>query len=119
MFMKTLGINEKMVRNWDDGNILYNTQSGEVLPKRKSSINDNIYEKRLNFLKNWLNDMPKLECHYRRQYTNKLYFQTYFKSYSQIYKLYCEECVQNNDEVSAVSYPNVMLTIKQQNISFF
>ncbi|XP_075154227.1 uncharacterized protein LOC142238677 [Haematobia irritans] len=120
MFTSTLGITEKTVRNWVDEIFLNKEQPDKVIPRRKTSIKDKKYEKRHNFLKNWLNDIPKLESHYRRQYTKKLYLQTDFKSFTQIYKLYCEECIKNSDdEVSAVSHLKFMLIIKEQNISLF
>lgn len=93
MFFSTLGLSESVVRNWMNNSELHNTQIGpenqkilRTVSKRNTSQGKR-YELRINYLNNWLDEIPKLESHYRRQHTTKLYFQTDFKSYRQVYEV--------------------------------
>lgn len=78
------------------------------------------YEERLNFFKKWLEDVPKLESHYRRKYTRKLYFQSDFKTYTQIYEFYSKDCESHKENgIAPISFPMFMSELNKQNFSIF
>ena len=62
--------------------------------------------------------VSKLESHYRRQYTQKIYFQKNFKSYANLYDVYSHDCdSQKENGISPVSFPNFMQLLKKKNYS--
>lgn len=120
MFLSTLGITQKMVRIWKESSGLHCTPA---ISEKQNKVPNNCkksYDDRLNFLKKWLDGIPKLESHYRRRYSKKLYFEADFKSYRQIYDLYIEECRhQKENEISQVSFPKFMDVLKAGNYGLF
>ncbi|XP_049304037.1 uncharacterized protein LOC125776336 [Bactrocera dorsalis] len=118
MFLSTLGLNEKMVRNWVNFNDFHGTnispeEQNKITTERKAFTNEGVlFQKRLNFLEKWLHDIPKLESLYRRQYTKKLYLRSDFKSYKHVYEVYSKDCETN--EVVHVSFPTFMAVLKKK-----
>uniref|UniRef100_A0A0A1XN62 DUF7869 domain-containing protein n=1 Tax=Zeugodacus cucurbitae TaxID=28588 RepID=A0A0A1XN62_ZEUCU len=115
-----------MVRSWLSSSELYSTQLGPENKKnlqvenRRNTIREKTYQDRLNYLIKWLEDIPKLESHYRRQYTNKLYFQSEFKSYANVYEVYSRDCKSHNaNDIAPISFPNFMKFLNTNNLSIF
>ncbi|KAI8116311.1 hypothetical protein CVS40_11589 [Lucilia cuprina] len=78
------------------------------------------YNIKLHYLRKWLEDLPKLDSHYRRQYSKKIYFEADFISYKEIYDLYLASCNENNEnEIGSVSFPNFMKLFKISNYALF
>lgn len=126
MFFSTLGISESGVRKWVNFSELHVTQMGpENQTKFRTEAKRNTtqgkrYETRLNYLNKWLDAIPKLESHYRRQHTTRLYFQTDFKSYKNVYEVYSKKCESlKENEISPVSFPRFMEVLKKRNYSIF
>lgn len=103
MFLSTLGINEKMVRNWVNFNDCHGAtispeEQNEITSKRGALTNEGVlFHNRLHYLEKWLHDIPKLESDYRRQCTKKLYFQSDFKSYKHVHEVYSKDCETNKE----------------------
>lgn len=117
MFFNTLGISETMARKWTH---MQSNSKRQTRLKVNERVQKLTYEKRLKFLENWLEKIPKIDSHYRRKYTNKIYFESDFKSFKEIFDLYLLECKGNEEnEIFPVSYPNFMQTIKKGNYSLF
>lgn len=98
MFLSTLGLKEWMIANW-----CKNTVSG-ILPatevrnnNRKSTQADSDRNIKVqiqdHYLKQFLEDLPKMPSHYCRKDSNKQYLEFNFESKANLYKLYQEKCV--------------------------
>lgn len=91
MFLETLGLKENMVQNW-----IKNTLNG--LPKnyefnknnRSSShlVHKSSLESRQNYITDWFNSLPKMQSHYCRKQTSRLYLEGPFKNTQEIYNVY-------------------------------
>ena len=123
-FLNTLGIKEKMVQHWVnkeksfgllDSRESRNHQRSEV---KKTSV---LYERQNNLKKHakkFLDDLPKMESHYCRKKSMKLYLQYDFKSKSEIYSLYKERC--SDDGIQSPLSMTVFTEIfQEQNLALF
>lgn len=126
MFLSTLGLKEKMVRNWIRKSEKHGTQLSPQgrkslrIQKKRCSIRGQRNNIRRDFLENWLTGLPKVESHYCRRDSRKLYFENVFSSYKHIYEFYLSECetnVENKD--MKLSYYVVVQTTKKLNYSIF
>ena len=101
-FLNTLGLNEKMVMHWVNKGkifgILDNPESRnhQRSMKKQTSPHSLRSNNQKEHVKKFLDDLPKLESHYCRQKTSKLYLQYDFKSKSEVYSLYKERCSNDN-----------------------
>ncbi|CAG9828697.1 unnamed protein product [Diabrotica balteata] len=87
MFLQTLGIGEWSVQNWigqGEQNIAVQTKNSS----RKGKISED-----KAFLIQFLETIPKMESHYCRKDTNKLYLDTQWTCVNELYKFYTNECV--------------------------
>lgn len=126
MFLSTLALNEKMVRNWVNSAGKHATAlspescSDIRIQSKRSSANGKRNKERRAFLQNWLDKLPKMESHYCRKRTKKLYFEANFTSCNEIYKIYVDECSSNKENVlKSLSYPVFAEIIKESNLSIF
>lgn len=72
------------------------------------------------FLQKWLDELPKMESHYCRKRTKKLYFEHPFTSQQEIYKLYVDKCASCNESaIKRLSYPVFANIMKKCNYSIF
>lgn len=96
MFLGTLGLKEKMVHCW-----LKKSSSGIVEKTERVGNNNEASrenEKRRNHLNTFFNELPKQPSHYCRKDSSKVYLEQTFQTKSQIYKLYKDNCLENNIE---------------------
>lgn len=95
MFMCTLGIGERMIRNW----LTEPVQHGMPLPKNQKNKTKKQADdaKRVEFARQVVNRFPKLPSHYCRKYSNKLYLEESFRNKTEIYNIYKEECTKSNE----------------------
>lgn len=126
MFHSTLGLKAKMVRNWITGGGSHGTQdspdkslslcksSRQLAPQGKHN------KKRRAFLEKWLAELPKMDSHYCRKDSKKLYFESDFSTNQEIYKLYVEDCESKKEnEDLKLSYPIFAEIMKQSNYSIY
>ncbi|CAG9763604.1 unnamed protein product [Ceutorhynchus assimilis] len=112
MFLGTLGLKEWMVSNWVN-NSTYGTE--KTTSKRNSARLVN--EESVEFLKSFLDNLPKLPSHYCRKETKKLYLQETFGSFSELHKLYQQHCDSSNQK--GLSRNTLMKYVKEKNIGIF
>lgn len=123
MFLNTLGLSEKMVREWrNKSEKFYMQLSPEVASdKRKSSRKISrravAVELQKTLLDKYLDDFPKLESHYSRKDSRKLYFQCDFQSKIELYRDYKRYCRESNSEPFS-KFP-FLKTLKDRNYSLF
>ncbi|VEN62189.1 unnamed protein product [Callosobruchus maculatus] len=121
-FLNTLCLGEWTVLNWVKEN-LENTENDEQnldssystkkLPKRQS----NVKSREKDFLLKFFDKLPKLESHYCRASTSKIYFEPIWKSKQELYRFYVEECkAQDVSPLSTASFANIFL---DKNYSLF
>uniref|UniRef100_A0A6P7GCT5 Uncharacterized protein LOC114328346 n=2 Tax=Diabrotica virgifera virgifera TaxID=50390 RepID=A0A6P7GCT5_DIAVI len=82
-----LGIGEWSVQNW-----ISQGEQNIAVQTTKSSRKGKISEDKA-FLIQFLEKIPKMESHYCRKDTNKLYLDTQWTSVNELYKFYTNECV--------------------------
>lgn len=115
MFLSTFGIKEPTLRYWlenktqygsklpentqeleiedEDSELLVNYRNGHIKGNSRRAIkHKNIY------LNTFFNKLPKLPSHYCRKSSKKLYLQTEINSISQLYKIYCDNCMTDKEE---------------------
>lgn len=123
MFLGTLGLNEKLVRNWLDSIQEFGMfENSDDIRERKAdkmrqSATHLKNQERKNHLRRFLIKLPKLESHYCRKDTKKEYFQTEHRSYSDIYIDYVDFCKEDN--IKSVSKSIFTKMIKKLNYSIF
>lgn len=74
-----------------------NTAPPTMIKKEKKMVSKRNHKKEPEneFLKKFLNDLPSLESHYCRSTTTKKYLEPIWKTKSQLYRFYKEECGKN------------------------
>jgi len=124
MFLNTFDIGETMIKiiinnnhtelefsNWD--NIEDNNLESTPINITHQSISD----KKL-LLNTFFELLPKLESHYCRTSTSKLYLEPVWLTKTALYSFYCNDfCVLHN--ISPVSDTMFYLTLEEKNISLF
>ncbi|CAG9814670.1 unnamed protein product [Phaedon cochleariae] len=94
MFLNTLGVGEKMVKNWVSAAIkdgcLENSGMKQAMIQEKKKSTSKIKQdiSRVKHLREFLERLPKIESHYCRKKTGKLYLEQNFKSKTEVYNLY-------------------------------
>lgn len=122
MFCNTLGISLRTISDWLKKDIDSPDKNKDTpLPGNKEN---NIRRKDLRFeeqkqnLNTFFETLPKLESHYCRKSTTKLYLEPHFKTKSEIYSIYKDDwCVKNNIRpLSIAAFSN---TFEEMNLSLF
>lgn len=95
MFLATLDSNEWIVHNWvKKSNGLspkvYNNKDPETAETNEQMKKIAFAERYDHFIK-WFDTLPKMESHYCRKRTNRLYLEGPFESKQQLYSLYVQE----------------------------
>lgn len=126
MFLSTFGLKEKVVRSWvssagKHGTALSPEERSNVrIESKRCSVTGKLNKQRRTFLQKWLDELPKMESHYCRKRTKKLYFEGEFSSYQEMYKLYMDKCASDKENVSKkLSFPVFANMIKESNYSIF
>lgn len=114
MFLSTLGLGEWSVRNWLEGSDSGMHTEVAVMhaerPKKPESDGR-------NFIAQFLNSLPKMESHYCRASTTKLYLEPLWNSHAAVYQEYTVQC--RNKGTSPMSRKTFMEVFSGMNISLF
>lgn len=130
MFLGTLGLNEWMVKNWVD-------KSDHGLPHKGGQFEDDEEEQvddpnsgtenirhrqsrsldKKKHLNDWIVSLPKMESHYCRNNSKRLYLEGPFNTKQEIYDLYLEKC--KIDNVTPFKRNSVMKVFEENRISIF
>lgn len=140
MFLNTLGIGEKAMRNWKKCNInkeRFDEANKDTLPNvidtnPSKETNTSLYgikyqkvsearrkhnEDSNKCLENFLDSLPKMESHYCRASTSKLYLEPDWRSKQDLYKEYCRWSAEKNIKPLSVSaFSNTFIN---KNLSLF
>ncbi|CAG9812843.1 unnamed protein product [Phaedon cochleariae] len=114
MFLNTLGVKERSVRDWVTVPTVHGMVKQNNLKRYKTAKQKGDNEKK-NIMIAFINSIPKLPSHYCRADSKKLYLEENFKNKTELYDLYkshCEE--QQNSPLSICSF---MMTLQEMNIS--
>lgn len=99
MFLNTLSIGEWMVFSWVS-NFETTQEQGKINENTRKNISNN--QKNLSdekrFVRTFFDSLPKLESHYCRKDTNKLYFEQRWNSKAELYRLYQSYSKSQNKE---------------------
>nr|CAH7736180.1 unnamed protein product [Callosobruchus chinensis] len=93
MFLSTLGLKEWVIHQWCSTAVHGMHSSREVMNNIKQK--DNSQDEQKEFLKLFLNNLPKMPAHYCRKDTKKLYLEADFGSKSNLYRVYKNHCEEN------------------------
>lgn len=123
MFLNTLGIKEKMVRCWLTSKIEFgffeNPDDVEQrkVEKRQQSEKFKEYQRRKNYLRDFLVKFPKLESHYCRKDSEKEYLQTEHRTITDVYNDYAKFCaIDTQNKLSITTFSKML---KALNYSLF
>ncbi|CAH1371681.1 unnamed protein product [Tenebrio molitor] len=102
MYLRTTGLKEWSVRNWaTQSKMGVTTNQAKRVQNRPSRTN--VHKEDREFMVNFLDKLPKLPSHYCRKATNNLYLEETFKTVSDVYNLYKNQCEES-------SFKNMSLT---------
>ena len=97
MYLNTLNIGEWSVKEWNTDNHVTSTQTVASSAGRARSSRAVLFQKQRDYLKDFFNLLPKMESHYCRSSSTKLYFESSWQSKQQIYDEYSKVwCLTNN-----------------------
>lgn len=122
-FLNTLGLKEKMVYHWASKSknfgLLDSAESRNFhrSEKRKTSTYAQQQNQQKDYVNQFLDDLPKMESHYCRKDSSKLYLQHDFQSKSELYSLYKTRCLDNSQ--AAVSMSKFTEIFQKQNLALF
>lgn len=110
MFCNTLGVSLRTIHGWKKRSTKsnQNKETNPISNKKKESKN----------VEEFLNVLPKMESHYCRASSSRLYLQPEWTSATQLYEFYTKNwCVNKN--VSPMSIYTFHIALKNMNISLY
>lgn len=113
MYLNTLDVGEWSVQNWSKGEV-HATHS----TKRNSTIKDRENESR-KYVQEYLNLLPKLESHYCRKSTTKLYLEPKWNSKQSVYREYLDYLISKGKEEFKMSNYIFWEEFEALNLSLF
>lgn len=117
MFLNTLGVGERMVSNWLKKND-ENTNPSQERVNCISEKRNQLFKQRIETLKMFFNEMPKVESHYCRASSTKLYLEPNWQSKSELFNFYkdfwCKE--KESKPLSIATFYNIF---DEMNLSIF
>lgn len=122
MFLNTLDIKEWSVRNWAQGGKhgMRRAEEKHVERSRTRGALSSSSQIPLAPSENaalFIDRLPKVESHYCRKSTSKVYLEPLFQSLQQLYRVYVEECKsEEKDFVSRFTFSNI---ISDKNVALF
>nr|CAH7745929.1 unnamed protein product [Callosobruchus chinensis] len=111
MFINTLGIGEKSVRTW-----VLNSKNTKT-PTPPPEGNPSLGTDRQISVRAFLESLPKIESHYCRSSTKKLYLEPIWNSYRHVFKVFCETQVQEGK--IACSWRTFLKIFKSMNLEIY
>lgn len=102
MFCNTLGVSMRTISEWI--RISKSSAAGTVCGQNEKERKSSRFAERKQDLLNFLTSLPKLESHYCRKSTQKLYLEPRFKTKSELYDVYKEDwCLQHKTEALSIA----------------
>ncbi|KAL4132185.1 hypothetical protein QTP88_009392 [Uroleucon formosanum] len=130
MYLNTLGLNKSEVRYWIQNfknTNLPTIKCNEFIEENENDNDNYAREKdrslvrkplqKIVTLQNFFDSLPTLPSHYCRKTSKKLFLQTDIKSWTQLYKLYTENCKKNSE--APVSRHTFDREKKERNIDIY
>lgn len=97
MFLNTLGVKDWVIKNWAKSDMEINQLRNSVGGKQTQDL-------RIKSLHEFFDSLPKLESHYCRASTSKLYLEPIWTYKSQLYKLYKTEfCTKRGENCLSIA----------------
>ncbi|CAH2105916.1 unnamed protein product [Euphydryas editha] len=113
MFINTLSIGEKTVRSWISSDQLSVSKESEEYQTQTSQQRSSIAKS----VEEFLNSLPKVESHYCRASSSKLYIEPLWSSLREMYRFYKVECQTQNKIAS--SWKTFYNTLKTMNLDLY
>ncbi|CAH1960049.1 unnamed protein product [Acanthoscelides obtectus] len=113
MFLATLGIGERCVREWVLNKCLPNMELG-IEPALVEPPQDSECTKNVN---QFLDSLPKVESHYCRASTRKLYLEPTWNSYRHLHREFINYCERQN--LRSCSWRLFYKTFKTRNLEIY
>ncbi|CAG9839204.1 unnamed protein product [Diabrotica balteata] len=111
MFLETLCVGEWSVASW------VNVTQTQNIEQLNTNCKSEPTEKK-KFLINFFQKLPKLESHYCRKETSKLYLEPMWQNINELYRCYTNECRSTNEH-APVSHTYFRRQFEDQNLSLF
>lgn len=119
MFLNTHNVKENMVLDWlqKDKNQDNSTKIDGETNEETCHLKPDRYKNLKNNLRHFFNELAKMESHYCRSSSSKLYLEPNWRSKSALYKFYKQWCQTNSTlSVSIASFSHVF---EEMNLSLF
>lgn len=117
MFLGTLGMKETTILNWikeETGN----EETGRNRSDNISRVRKQKFEESNNNLKEFLASLPKVESHYCRSSSSKLYIEPLWSSTNDLYRFYkTRHCAER--KITAVSKTTFFVMFQKMNLSIY
>ena len=112
MFLSTLGIGKWSVHSWvtTSSTGIHRSTTENETPSRKRAKCD-------GSPRQFLNSLPKVESHYSRKDTSKIYIESVFNTFTELYTEYKTYCGEHN--LDAVSIITLRKEFNDQNLGLF
>lgn len=117
MFLNTFDLKEWMVRHWVNETANNKLKDSNDIAMPSKARLPAVLKKGLEVLETFLDNLPKLESHYCRSSSKRLYLEPLFQTKTDVYRLYKDYCDTNSaKELSLVHFKKQM---KIKNIYIF
>lgn len=117
MFLETLAIGEWSFHSWMKNSLEVAHRPASKTPARMSNRNNKPVSKDKEFLIRFLSELPKMESHYCRKDTAKLYLDPQWQSINDLYRFYTKECKEQTFQV--LNHTTFRQVFQDQNLSLF
>lgn len=137
MFLATMGIGERAIRNWkkasntDEGEQNFNEIVGQEDPdsasilqsgcrkyQKLSEARNKKFRQSNEALATFLEALAKMESHYCRKNSSKQYLEPNWISKQDLYREYCRWCAEH-DNIKTVSIAKFLNVFEENNLSIF
>lgn len=116
MFGGTLGLRETMLLNWIKESD--STDHGNDIGNRRSEVRRVKFAEKNSAISQFLQSLPKMESHYCRSSTKKMYLEPLWHSNAELYKFFKQKyCVEH--KVEAGSIHTFMKLFEEMNLSLY
>lgn len=100
MFLGTIGLKEDMVQDWVK-KTEYGINVASKLNKKRTKVSD----KKREYLKAFLDSLPKMPSHYCRKESSKLYLEQFFQTKQELFRQYTKYCEESSCPELILSNP--------------
>nr|CAH7752722.1 unnamed protein product [Callosobruchus chinensis] len=118
MFCNTLGVSMRTITHWLNGNFSSpnNKTTNNVVKSTDRDLRNNEMKKSVS---DFFSELPKLESHYCRKSSSKLYLHPHWKSKTELYKFYKNDWLASKNVQQPAGLTLFKYIFEESNLSLF